>query len=52
VRALRATAGNKSQAARKLKVDYKTLHLKMRKYGLSRGGEGVTEDDDESEGKT
>jgi len=37
VRALRVTGGNKSQAARRLKVDYKTLHLKMRKYGLSRG---------------
>jgi two-component system nitrogen regulation response regulator GlnG len=32
--ALQATAGNKSEAARLLRVDYKTLHLKMKQYGL------------------
>lgn len=32
--ALRATQGNKSQAARALKTDYKTLHLKMKSLGL------------------
>jgi two-component system nitrogen regulation response regulator GlnG len=31
---LRVTKGNKSQAARVLKTDYKTLHLKMKKFGL------------------
>jgi len=31
---LRATHGNKSQAARLLQTDYKTLHLKMRRLGL------------------
>lgn len=31
---LRATHGNKAQAARALKTDYKTLHLKMKKLGL------------------
>jgi two-component system nitrogen regulation response regulator GlnG len=31
---LRSTRGNKSQAARTLSVDYKTLHLKMRKLGI------------------
>jgi len=31
---LRATGGNKSEAARRLRIDYKTLHLKMKKYGL------------------
>jgi DNA-binding NtrC family response regulator len=31
---LRATHGNKSQAARVLKTDYKTLHLKMKSLGL------------------
>ena len=31
---LRGTRGNKSQAARALSVDYKTLHLKMRKLGI------------------
>jgi DNA-binding NtrC family response regulator len=34
---LRRTGGNKSQAARLLKVDYKTLHLKAKRYGLSGG---------------
>ncbi|MCU1281288.1 MAG: sigma-54-dependent Fis family transcriptional regulator [bacterium] len=32
--ALRSTRGNKSKAARLLKVDFKTLHLKMKRYGL------------------
>ena len=32
--ALRASAGNKSQAARALKTDYKTLHLKMKHMGI------------------
>ncbi|MES1165709.1 MAG: sigma-54 dependent transcriptional regulator [Verrucomicrobiota bacterium] len=32
--ALRAARGNKSEAARALRTDYKTLHLKMRAYGI------------------
>ncbi len=32
--ALRATGGNKSKASKLLKTDYKTLHLKVKKYGL------------------
>jgi two-component system response regulator HydG len=32
--ALHATRGNKSQAARLLHVDYKTLHLKMKQYAI------------------
>ena len=32
--ALQATGGNKSEAARLLKVDYKTLHLKMKRYHI------------------
>jgi two-component system response regulator HydG len=32
--ALHATHGNKSEAARLLRVDYKTLHLKMKHYGI------------------
>ena len=32
--ALQATNGNKSEAARLLRVDYKTLHLKMKRYGI------------------
>jgi DNA-binding NtrC family response regulator len=31
---LRSTLGNKSQAAKALDVDYKTLRLKIKKYGL------------------
>ena len=34
--ALRAAAGNKSEAARLLKTDFKTLHLKMKRHGISR----------------
>jgi DNA-binding NtrC family response regulator len=32
--ALRASAGNKSQAAKRLKTDYKTLHLKIKHLGM------------------
>ncbi|MBI4591785.1 MAG: sigma-54-dependent Fis family transcriptional regulator [Candidatus Rokubacteria bacterium] len=32
--ALQATRGNKSEAARLLRTDYKTLHLKMKRYGI------------------
>jgi DNA-binding NtrC family response regulator len=32
--ALRASGGNKSETARRLKVDYKTLHIKMKQYGI------------------
>ncbi len=31
---LRTTRGNKSQAARALRTDYKTLHVKMKKLGI------------------
>lgn len=33
-RALRATGGNKTEAARMLRTDFKTLHLKMKRYGI------------------
>src|SRR6266550_3543674 len=33
-RVLQATKGNKSEAARLLRTDYKTLHLKMKQYGI------------------
>ena len=33
--ALQATGGNKSEAARLLRTDYKTLHVKMKQYGIS-----------------
>jgi two-component system nitrogen regulation response regulator GlnG len=32
--ALRAVRGNKSQAARALNTDFKTLHLKMKRFGM------------------
>ena len=35
--ALQAARGNKSEAARLLRVDYKTLHLKMKQYSISAG---------------
>jgi DNA-binding NtrC family response regulator len=34
-RALAATVGNKSQAARLLRTNYTTLHAKMKRYGIS-----------------
>jgi DNA-binding NtrC family response regulator len=34
--ALRAARGNKTEAARLLKTDFKTLHLKMKRYRISR----------------
>jgi DNA-binding NtrC family response regulator len=36
-RALGATLGNKSRAARLLNTNYTTLHQKMRRYGISAG---------------
>lgn len=35
LRALQAARGNKSKAARLLRTDYKTLYLKMKRYGIS-----------------
>ena len=35
--ALHATRGNKSEAARLLRVDYKTLHIKIKRYGIEAG---------------
>jgi DNA-binding NtrC family response regulator len=34
--ALRAASGNKSAAARALKTDYKTLHVKIKTLGIHR----------------
>jgi DNA-binding NtrC family response regulator len=34
LRALRRTGGNKAKAARLLQVDYKTLHTKVKEYGI------------------
>ena len=35
--ALHTSKGNKSEAARHLRTDYKTLHLKMKQYGIEAG---------------
>ena len=35
--ALQATRGNQSEAARLLRVDYKTLYLKMKRYAIEAG---------------
>jgi two-component system nitrogen regulation response regulator GlnG len=37
--ALRRTGGNKAKAARLLQVDYKTLHSKVKEYGIPIEGE-------------
>lgn len=36
---LMLTQGNKSEAARRLRIDYKTLYRKLQKYALSQGPE-------------
>ncbi|MDP2657774.1 MAG: helix-turn-helix domain-containing protein, partial [Candidatus Deferrimicrobium sp.] len=41
VRVLKETGGNKAKAARLLRIDYKTIHTKLKEYGIAvRGGEG------------
>jgi two-component system nitrogen regulation response regulator GlnG len=41
-KALTAADGNKAKAARMLRIDYKTLHTKLKTYGIGRlGGENV-----------
>jgi two-component system nitrogen regulation response regulator GlnG len=42
VHALRTTGGNKAKAARLLQVDYKTLHSKVKEYGIQKEGETTT----------
>ena len=40
LRVLRKTGGNKAKAARLLQIDYKTIHTKLKAYGISaQGGE-------------
>ncbi|MCL5126082.1 MAG: helix-turn-helix domain-containing protein [Deltaproteobacteria bacterium] len=33
-KALRKTGGNKAKAARLLQIDYKTIHTKIKQYGI------------------
>jgi transcriptional regulator with GAF, ATPase, and Fis domain len=39
VHALRRAGGNKAKAARLLQVDYKTLHSKVKEYGIRIDGD-------------
>jgi transcriptional regulator with GAF, ATPase, and Fis domain len=34
IQALRKTGGNKAEAARLLQINYSTLHLKIKRYGI------------------
>jgi DNA-binding NtrC family response regulator len=43
VAAVRACGGNKTRAARLLQTDFKTLHLKMKRYGLQVQGADTTD---------
>jgi two-component system nitrogen regulation response regulator GlnG len=45
VHVLKVTGGNKAKAARLLKIDYKTIHEKVKKFGILSGKDG----DDEEE---
>ena len=42
---LRNTGGNKAKAARLLKMDYKTIHVKLRKLGISKKGMEIGNED-------
>jgi len=42
---LKNTGGNKAKAARLLKIDYKTIHLKLKKLGIFQNGADVVEND-------
>ena len=39
--ALRSARGNKAEAARRLQVDYKTMHSKLKQYGIRNNGEQI-----------
>ena len=42
---LKNTGGNKAKAARLLKMDYKTIHVKLRKLGISKEGMEIGQED-------
>ena len=39
VQTLKHTGGNKAKAARLLKIDYKTIHTKVKEYGIQINGD-------------
>ena len=45
VHVLKVTGGNKAKAARLLKIDYKTIHEKVKKLGLLTGNNNDGEED-------
>jgi len=44
VHVLKVTGGNKAKAARLLKIDYKTIHEKVKKLGIATGKNGDYEE--------
>jgi two-component system nitrogen regulation response regulator GlnG len=48
IEVLRKTGGNKAKAARLLQIDYKTIHVKVKEYGIATQGGG---DHGEAEGE-
>jgi DNA-binding NtrC family response regulator len=40
LQALQHTRGNKAEAARLLQIDYKTIHTKLKQFGINRSGGG------------
>ncbi len=40
VQVLKQTRGNKAKAARLLQIDYKTIHTKLKQFGINRSGGG------------
>jgi DNA-binding NtrC family response regulator len=48
--ALRRLGGNKAKAARALQIDYKTIHSKVKEYGLESGGERFYEQEGQTSG--
>jgi len=49
---LKNTGGNKAKAARLLKIDYKTIHMKLKKLGIFQNVVEVAEDDRQPEVST
>ena len=49
IRALRKTGGNKAKAARLLQIDYKTIHTKVKQYGINTQEEHDGQKDEKSD---